>query len=1113
MQMAIDNYPHDFCTRFSFPNLAAAAFKSAVAPVVFSTSRLVIKPNGMAPLQIPLLASIINCYAALRTATNRYYSATRLLPGCATRLLAAATRLLWSATEGGPILPSYHPTDRSGALQSDRTGIYVNPRTKRLEMVLEPKSHPTRPQEAAEAESTVATMPGSRIQREIAALEKEIAWHCAQIAILKAKRNSLPPTCSLPNELLCRIFTIYAVDSDSLFDLKSVKKIMYVCHRWHNLAVATQPLWSFIQLGWGRRRIPRFYKQLERSGAAPITLRIEVFEGYYTPAIVENAGRIQAVELRGEGKNIYDLIRSLPHHDFPILSSLNLDPSHKHDELPEGVVEALPEAVFDGRMPRLQELVLRSIAIPWRSLRGLTMLCLTDCGDTASLPHTFAVMLEMLDACPQLRTLKLEQAMPPPLLDIHYPTVDLAALAWIRLRDDADTCATLLNHLHFPPTTSVHVFPYGVRAGPDVSDLLIPIRKHLRAPAGATAHLVHIKGTVSPDRTHSIVDSGAGYNFHPSSTICLQSDRLITFRRAHRERPGLCPFDLGDNYLNPHPRPPTTRAMNVTPLVCALMLPNSVQNIGSQASRLNLGHLGDPYGKSRFNVLCMREHHTLSSEISEQSLAFLVVGTRRFEPLRAQSSRKYSRWSELESTAANNGKVFSILTCHVRPQWDPVDVALTSTRSIRAALRRYEPSRQLLSPWDSHRAAFRSRLKSRNHRAVQTRLDSTNERERRRVDSLVQWTQWCEFGVLSRSKTLFGPGTNLATVSARLDWFSCATETRAKFGLVQRRWRQRSPVARAAITISESISQTCAADAQIRPLSRYESRATTRGERSMDAAILIRAWAGNGRRAWWRVVRPCTSAVFGRAAVQQRGGMRGLAWRSTTHRTPARKGWMGGGLEASADSVRGRGDTAGYLALERLSCAARELAGLAGLARRALYATGVHRGRPVWDQHRAKANRSSWVHLASQLGGLRSGFDGQCIGPRALAAHTQLPRMRGSVRVCDMRARMREKIPIGIFDYDIDGGPGGVAFETRASQRKLGCCLERKKKAGSDPRRCLYVARPKFGIASFAPRAMMSIPGRLRLAAGQAPRRAGDVRGAVSTCLVALPPPARPPDV
>ncbi|KAJ7645317.1 hypothetical protein B0H17DRAFT_1216062 [Mycena rosella] len=419
-----------------------------------------------------LLHCFTSCYAALRTATNRYYSATRLLPG--------------------PILPSYHPTDRSGALQSDRTGIYVNPRTKRLEMVLEPKSHPTRPQEAAEAESTVATMPGSRIQREIAALEKEIAWHCAQIAILKAKRNSLPPTCSLPNELLCRIFTIYAVDSDSLFDLKSVKKIMYVCHRWHNLAVATQPLWSFIQLGWGRRRIPRFYKQLERSGAAPITLRIEVFEGYYTPAIVENAGRIQAVELRGEGKNIYDLIRSLPHHDFPILSSLNLDPSHKHDEL-------------------RKELVLRSIAIPWRSLRGLTMLCLTDCGDTASLPHTFAVMLEMLDACPQLRTLKLEQAMPPPLLDIHYPTVDLAALAWIRLRDDADTCATLLNHLHFPPTTSVHVFPYGVRAGPDVSDLLIPIRKHLRAPAGATAHLVHIKGTVSPDRTHSIVDSGLMY--------------------------------------------------------------------------------------------------------------------------------------------------------------------------------------------------------------------------------------------------------------------------------------------------------------------------------------------------------------------------------------------------------------------------------------------------------------------------------------------------------------------------------------------------------------------------------------------------------------------------
>ncbi|KAJ7679830.1 hypothetical protein B0H17DRAFT_77107 [Mycena rosella] len=95
----------------------------------------------------------------------------------------------------------------------------------------------------------------------------------------------------------------------------------------------------------------------------------------------------------------------------------------------------------------------------------------------------------------------------------------------------------------------------------------------------------------------------------------------------------------------------------------------------------------------------------------------------------------------------------------------------------------------------------------------------------------------------------------------------------------------------------------------------------------------------------------------------------------------------------------------------------------------------------MWDQYRAKANRSSWAHLASSLCGLRSicgtwrlhgSVDGQRTGSRALAAHAQLSRMRGSVRVCGMRARMRE---VGRFggrgaiaerrSAGVDWGPGG----------------------------------------------------------------------------------------
>ncbi|KAJ7119320.1 hypothetical protein C8R43DRAFT_1152306 [Mycena crocata] len=339
--------------------------------------------------------------------------------------------------------------------------------------------------------SKTEAMSGSSREHEMSLLEAEIAWHYAQIAALKAKRNSLAPICNLPNELLCRIFTLYAVESDTLFNLKW-SQIMYVCHHWHDLAIATQPLWAYVDLDWGTHHIERFYEQLDRSGAAPLTLRIKSYD----------MTGLQGLEAHGEAKKIYDLIGGLTARDFPVLSSLDLNPSYKRDELPERFVEALPDEIFDGRMPQLQELVLHDIALPWRSLSGLTSLCLTDCGDSSSLPHTFGVVLATLQECPQLHTLKLEQSIPPPPADQNHSTVDLPALEWIRLRGNATICAATLNHLRFPPNTSVHIFPYGVHAGPDISELLIPLRKHFRAPAAPVPRLVHVDGSVGPQLSH-----------------------------------------------------------------------------------------------------------------------------------------------------------------------------------------------------------------------------------------------------------------------------------------------------------------------------------------------------------------------------------------------------------------------------------------------------------------------------------------------------------------------------------------------------------------------------------------------------------------------------------
>ncbi|KAJ7141921.1 hypothetical protein C8R43DRAFT_1238304 [Mycena crocata] len=389
------------------------------------------------------------------------------------------------------------------------------------------------PSSSSQLEEFKWTADASPRQHELAALDNEIASHYAQIALLKAKRNSLAPICSLPNELLCRIFIIYAVESDTLFDLKWTQ-IMYVCHHWHNLAVATQPLWSYIQLGWERNVLSRLYNQVDRSGAAPLTIKIHRYEGHYTDEILRNSGRIQALEASGEAKHIYVLIHSLSESNFPLLTSLDFNFSSGREELPGDLVQALPDEVFDGRMPQLRELVLRSVALPWRSLRGLTSLCLTECGNATSLPHTFDVLLAMLDASPRLQTLRLEQTIPAPIPDQHYPTVNLPDLVWLRVRDDVATCTTTLNHLRFPSTTSVHVIPYGVHAGPNVADLLIPLRKHLRAPAAREPRLVHVQGNMRHQSSHFMTSLFCDTAVHDAFAV----------HKAH------CPFSLNSHPAN-----------------------------------------------------------------------------------------------------------------------------------------------------------------------------------------------------------------------------------------------------------------------------------------------------------------------------------------------------------------------------------------------------------------------------------------------------------------------------------------------------------------------------------------------------------------------------------
>ncbi|KAJ7025141.1 hypothetical protein C8F04DRAFT_1129411 [Mycena alexandri] len=391
-------------------------------------------------------------------------------------------------------------------------------------------------------QSRLDSLPQRTRIEEMSAIDHEIAWHYAQISLLKAKRNAMAPICALPNELMTRILTMYAIDNN-IFELKWAK-IMYVCRHWYELALAAQPLWGFIDLEW-RGSYDRLFGQLKRSGVAPLTIKFKLFDSaQYTDIILDQSERIYHLEVGGEAQYVYELIGKLPQCNLPILSSLSLDPTFRRDELPEGFVEVIPEAIFDGNLPNLCELELSSVGFPWGSLSGLTSLSLTTCHDSsAALPSSFHSLLEMLGSCPQLRTVKLEMNIPLPAPEHNYPTVALSALTWLRLRDHVTQCTALLNHLQFPPAASVHILPSGVYTGVNVREILVPMRKHTRGPGAQTLSLLqidcHATSLTSRDisyctmamftdtEPHEFLERIEAHcafslNFHPNSELALR---------------------------------------------------------------------------------------------------------------------------------------------------------------------------------------------------------------------------------------------------------------------------------------------------------------------------------------------------------------------------------------------------------------------------------------------------------------------------------------------------------------------------------------------------------------------------------------------------------------
>ncbi|KAJ7202630.1 hypothetical protein GGX14DRAFT_653894 [Mycena pura] len=324
------------------------------------------------------------------------------------------------------------------------------------------------------------------VEEERSAIDNQLAWHYAQIAVLTEKHNAFVPILRLSNELLARILTIYAAESDCLFNLKWTR-VLFVCRRWHELALASaaRPLWSFIAIRFQSFNcsVHRVSTQLRRSGDYPLTIKIKLYESNACiDSILNQAERIRSLHVTGVATYVYHLIDRLTALSLPILHSLTLDPSYKQDELPGSIVKALPDVIFDGKLPNLCELTLTSIAFPWRLMGNLVALCLSHSDNSVkSTPSNFPDLMLMLESCPRLRTLELDSVLPSPGPHEHHSPVDLPFLELLHLHETVATCTALLAYLRFPSTSTVELKPQNVHIGADIKDVLIPLHKCIRS--------------------------------------------------------------------------------------------------------------------------------------------------------------------------------------------------------------------------------------------------------------------------------------------------------------------------------------------------------------------------------------------------------------------------------------------------------------------------------------------------------------------------------------------------------------------------------------------------------------------------------------------------------
>ncbi|KAF7318673.1 F-box domain-containing protein [Mycena chlorophos] len=327
-------------------------------------------------------------------------------------------------------------------------------------------------------------------------IDTRLEYLFGEISALQTKRNGLVPFFQLPNEVISQILAFYAgVSGISSFSL-TWTKIMLVCRRFYEVAKAEHALWSYVDASdLSAKAHTSLRRQISNAGVCPLTMTMTVYRGSVFGAWVtsEYADRIVSLEVTGQSTHVYELIKSFVEHPLSMLRRLKLN-HFREQELPEGVFMAFPDALLDGKLPCLRQLSLSKMSVSWSLLRDLETLSLSECADSSltaeDMPNVGHV-LRLIAASPDLHYLSLTPGDPvEPFIDIDNGPMSLPKLGYFLYHDQVEPSTVLFKALRLSPTATVELLPFGVVAGANIRDLLVPVRAYLRQATSPQRHAI-----------------------------------------------------------------------------------------------------------------------------------------------------------------------------------------------------------------------------------------------------------------------------------------------------------------------------------------------------------------------------------------------------------------------------------------------------------------------------------------------------------------------------------------------------------------------------------------------------------------------------------------------